>query len=258
MVKDYLMAQCNSLRDEQKRIHNQLRRYPATKLSISHQGHLAKWYATNPGEPREYIPKKRRSYAEKLATKKYLELREKDLLMQISKLDELIMTVAGAKADKLLLDPAYRELITTPSISNSQVIQKWREEEYTRSTLYPEKLTRKSLSGNVLRSKAEMDIDVLLFQRNIPYRYECELVLKNGAIKYPDFTIMHPISGKIFYWEHFGRMDDTKYVRDNINKVMDYIDNGIIPGINLICTFETSNIPLSIDTAEKMIELYFG
>ena len=36
-----------------------------------------------------------------------------------------------------------------------------------------------------------------------------------------------------------------------------YCENGIIPGINLILTYETKENPLSIDQVEKIVKEYF-
>ena len=78
-----------------------------------------------------------------------------------------------------------------------------------------------SISGNTLRSKSETIIDMLLFQTRIPYRYECPIILGTHII-YPDFTIRHPITGKIFYWEHFGQMDNSEYYPKACDKLRLY------------------------------------
>ena len=67
----------------------------------------------------------------------------------------------------------------------------------------------------------------------------------NGKIYCPDFTIRDPKTGAFFWYEHFGKMDDPRYVRDAPRKLVVYADNGIIPTINLITTFETKNHKLS-------------
>lgn len=90
----------------------------------------------------------------------------------------------------------------------------------------------------------------------IPFRYECELQLGEIAV-YPDFTIMHPKTEKIYYWEHFGLIDDSSYVRSAMAKQQNYIANGIIPTIQLITTYETKANPLDTETVEKTIERYF-
>ena len=88
-----------------------------------------------------------------------------------------------------------------------------------------------------------------LNQHHIPYRYECELVLGKSTF-YPDFTIKHPVTDEILYWEHFGLMEDKLYCQNAYRKLQVYADNGIIPGKNLIVTFETRNNPFSYSDAE--------
>ena len=100
-----------------------------------------------------------------------------------------------------------------------------------------------------------MIVECLLKYR-IPFRYECELVLGKDTY-YPDFTIRHPRTGEVFYWEHFGCMDDPKYRRKCYNKLQRYGDYGIIPTINLIATYENGNHPLTLADIEKMIQEYF-
>lgn len=108
----------------------------------------------------------------------------------------------------------------------------------------------------MVRSKSEAFIDMLLHANKIPFRYECALTL--GSITYyPDFTIMHPKTGEIFYWEHFGMMDDPAYAGKAFSKLHNYSKHGIIPSINLITTYETQDHPLDLDTVHRLVEQYF-
>jgi hypothetical protein len=74
---------------------------------------------------------------------------------------------------------------------------------------------------------------------------------------YPDFTTRHPKTGQVYYWEHFGLMDQPEYINRACQKIKMYCENGIIPGINLILTYETKENPLSIDQVEKIVKEYF-
>ena len=60
-------------------------------------------------------------------------------------------------------------------------------QEHTENKLY------RTSHGDLVRSKSEMMISLLLCQHHIPFHYEEELVL-NGVTIYPDFTIRHPIT----------------------------------------------------------------
>ena len=91
----------------------------------------------------------------------------------------------------------------------------------------------------------------------IPYRYECKLEI-GGHIYYPDFTIRHPLTGKIYYWEHVGGLHMPDYRSDFIQKLRIYINNGIIPDDNLILTFESENNPFDITIARDKIKEFFS
>lgn len=138
----------------------------------------------------------------------------------------------------------------------SKELQLWQNEAYTKNPHHPEQLCIKTFSGNIVRSKSEAFIDMVLFQNHIPFRYECALQLGKLTL-YPDFTIRHPTTGSIYYWEHFGLMDDTSYRKKTIHKLNTYIQNEIIPSINLITTYETQEHPLSPSTVESIIDSYF-
>lgn len=95
-----------------------------------------------------------------------------------------------------------------------------------------------------------------LFSHQIPFRYECELILGTHVL-YPDFTIRHPKTGNVYYWEHFGLMDNPSYCRNVSLKLQEYSLNGIIPSIQLITTYETNKHPLNPEIIEKIINHYF-
>lgn len=117
---------------------------------------------------------------------------------------------------------------------------------------YQEQLKHKTASGNIVRSKSEVLIDMALYRNRIPFQYEAPLAI-GDEIFYPDFTIRHPHTGKEFYWEHFGKMDDPKYANNAVAKLRFYINHGIIPGAQLITTYETIEKPLSLETVENVI-----
>ena len=152
-------------------------------------------------------------------------------------------------------DQAYIQPLDLHNEQFQPVIDSWLSEEYTHNEAYPQALKHPCPSGNVVRSKSEAMIDLLLNQYGIPYRYECELKLDNISF-YPDFTLFNPVSGQLVYWEHFGMMDDPQYSLNASRKISRYIAGNIIPGINLIMTFETSSNPLSGIIAESKIEEY--
>lgn len=95
-----------------------------------------------------------------------------------------------------------------------------------------------------------------LYTNHIPFCYECALHLGTKTV-YPDFTILHPQTYKIYYWEHFGKMDNTHYAQSTASKLQLYIANQIIPSLQLITIFETSEAPLTYDVIQRVLETHF-
>lgn len=132
----------------------------------------------------------------------------------------------------------------------------WVKEEFETNKQYSETKIYKSMRGEFLRSKSEVIIANALYTKQIPYRYEC-LINLDECQYFPDFTIKHPQTGKIYYWEHFGMMDDKTYCEKCFNKLKVYGNNSILPGINLITTFETRQEPLDSGKVMWLIDEYF-
>ena len=103
--------------------------------------------------------------------------------------------------------------------------------------LYPEHLTILADDGTPVRSKSEQVIANMLFYLEIPYVYEAPLLL-NGHWIHPDFTILLPESGAVYYIEHAGFMQDEEYARAFGLKLRIYIQAGILPDEQLILSFE--------------------
>ncbi len=74
---------------------------------------------------------------------------------------------------------------------------------------------------------------------------------------YPDFTLRQPGTGEFIYWEHFGMMDSPGYRQKAGRKLDQYISQGLIPNMNLITTYETSDRPLSPVEIEELIARFF-
>ena len=121
---------------------------------------------------------------------------------------------------------------------------------------YPEQLKYKSCKNEYVRSKSEALIAMNLYMEKIAYRYECELKI-GKAVFYPDFTILHPLTGKEIYWEHFGKMDLPEYAKNAVDKLHMYARNGIYPGDRLITTYETMEQPLDTAIVQKLITYHF-
>ena len=239
-------------------IKSQINSLPDGDFFCCKNGKYYKWYHTD-GKHQTIIPKKNRAYAQKLAQKRILSAQLEELQQEKEAVDIYLQSYQSIsrKSQRLLEEnDEYQRLIAEDLKSNDEILNEWMTTPYNKNQNYPEKMVHKALSGNYVRSKSEAMIDMFLLQSKIPFRYECALQLGDTLV-YPDFTIRHPYSGKTYYWEHFGRMDDEKYAQNAVAKLKLYISHGMIPGIHLITTYETREHPLDAERIKNVIEEYF-
>ncbi|MGN1139786.1 MAG: ATPase, partial [Oliverpabstia sp.] len=190
--------------------------------------------------------------------KKYLSLKLEEFMNEKRSIKfYLDHHTSHIKSEELLsTDSGYHELLLPFFTPLSQELTDWMNCPYQKNPLYSEQLIHKSVSGHLLRSKSESIIDTFLYINKIPFRYECALTL-GEVVLFPDFTIRHPRTGQIYYWEHFGLMDQSPYSQKTYAKLQLYTTYGIIPSIHLITTYETKEYPLSSEIVEKIIQYYF-
>ena len=204
-----------------------------------------------------YIPKKHKSLASQLALRKYLNSLLTDLNQEQHAIEFYLKKHSNnSSTNQLLNHPEFQSLLSSYFTPLYQDLSDWIHESYEHNFKHPEHLIHKSISGHLLRSKSEAIIDMLLYTNKIPFRYECALYLGELTL-FPDFTIRHPKTGNIYYWEHFGLMDDPNYSKNAFSKLQLYSSHGILPAIHLITTYETKENPIDVDTINKIIEHYF-
>ena len=258
MTYEYMLKENEKIEQKTKLIQAQLAKLPEGQLYCSSSGKYTKWFLSN-GQEQIYIPKKQRNLAEQLALKKYLTLQLKNLQHEKNAIDFYLRhhdKDADQKEFSLLNSPAYNELLSPFYKTISQELFEWSNSPYEKNENHPETLKHKAVSGGYVRSKSEEMIDMVLYKNKIPFRYECALRF-GETLLYPDFTIRHPKTGGIFYWEHFGLMDDANYSKNTFSKLQTYTSHGIVPTIQLITTYETKEHPLNIETVEKIVKDYF-
>ncbi len=256
---------CNAIKRKKERIVKELegvnsleKKFPQGELLCSKNGSRYKWYLKDQ-QGISYLPKSNRKIAETLALKKYYAYKKQELVSNLSACDAYLQKMLSKenKTEQLLSHPEYGRLLEKYFIPKQEELWKWQSENYERSDLHKENLVIKGTQGKMLRSKSEAIIDMMLYQNRIPFHYEEKLVL-DGIIIYPDFVIRHPVTGNYYYWEHFGMMDEEDYLNHACSKIKRYCQNGIIPSVNLIMTYETKEHPLSVEKVDLIIHEYFG
>lgn len=161
--------------------------------------------------------------------------------------EQIIQSIYSNEPDEI------KKLITPIDCSDEDYAKMWLSIPFEANP-YPKSETEfKTLKGEFVRSKSELNIADALTRNNIPYKYECPKVMKNGMTFYPDFTALRLSDRSEIYWEHRGMMDDRDYLRGAVKKNKEYIKTGIIPGKNLIITEETVGMPLGTDEIKSII-----
>ena len=256
MIYEQVLKEKQNLEQKIVRLRESLANSPKGTLICCHNGHNCKWYNSD-GHSRSYISKSNRKLAEQLALKKYHSLALRDALKEYEALTSYLKHTSSTSDSLSLLDiPGYRDLLSTALKPVSEELLTWSSSEYEQNPANPEKIIVPTITGQMVRSKSEAMITHCLYMNKIPFRYEAALKLGHKTI-FPDFTIRHPQTGKYYYWEHFGLMEDPSYCQHVGQKICLYSSHGITPSIDLITTYEKSSHPLSTAVIEKKIESYF-
>jgi hypothetical protein len=172
-----------------------------------------------------------------LARKAYLQRRLKYLEVNLIAYEDFSLKCYSLAPEEIIksLSRTYQQLPVCKFFK--PVNNEWQNQPYKTNPYHPEQRSIITNSGVAVRSKSELIIANALELNSIPYRYEAALEF-GVDIKYPDFTIKRPTDGKLFYWEHFGLMDQSDYLNNMAGKLYFYAKNSIAPGRDLICTYE--------------------
>jgi hypothetical protein len=90
-------------------------------------------------------------------------------------------------------------------------------------------LIHRTRRGDLVRSKSEVIIADMLYDKGVDYSYERKLEFADGSFRYPDFTIEDDESGTTVYWEHLGMLGDSAYRKRWDRKLEWYRAHAILP-----------------------------
>lgn len=217
------------------------------------------YYVRQHNEPNgQYLRKKDEAIARRIAQREY---DEKLIEMASMEIEQIKKFLAKCPEDNIInlyeKVPEGKKILITPiSLSDEEFAKKWmsipfqgKSTEYLNTEYYTEK-------GEHVRSKSEVLIANMLKRMGIPYKYECPLVLDDGTVFHPDFTVMNIRTRQIKYWEHLGMMDDPEYRRNALQRINQYKASGFYPGTEVIYTHETGAEPISTKDIKETILKY--
>ncbi len=234
---------------------------PEGSLRVTKCRTTTQYFLRKPGENANgvYLAKDNMKLVKKLAEKEVFdklkkeaekEYKDNDAYLKKHPTDTLID--AYVKIPKL-----KRELVDSPVLTDEEFVERWLHEEYERKGFMEEAQSFINSNGDRVRSKSEVIISEILKDMRIPYLYEAPLKLKGVGTVYPDFKLLNVKERRTIYLEHFGMMDNPEYLEGYFRKQNLYVANGIVPGRDIIFTYESSKNPLDINAVRNLLKVYF-
>ena len=121
--------------------------------------------------------------------------------------------------------------------------------------LFEEGLIHRTKRNELVRSKSEVIIANLLYENGVDYEYEKSLVIE-GRHVVPDFTIYDAGTGKTWYWEHLGMLQNDVYRSRWESKQQFYSAHGIIENVNLIVSRDAPNGSIDSVAIQEAIDRF--
>ncbi len=262
-LKNYLTEEENRLRRIKQIVDNRLQGAPEGCLRISSCRKKPNYmYCTEENgklnKQGHYLKKDNVKMIQALAQKGYdrkIKFLVDKRIKQIHSLnndynDEEIEKIFNCMSDK------RKELVKPVEMTWEQRLEQWKSAPYAGKEFKEGTIEIYTKKGERVRSKSEKILADMFYDMGIEYKYECPLHLNGYGDVYPDFTFLSKKTNKEIYWEHDGRMDEARYAENAIRKIDQYTKNGIIPGVRLIITYETSNYALNMSVVKQFISEY--
>ena len=204
-----------------------------------------------------------------LCTKTYALKLKKAAQKELNQLEGCIRLLESARdsegKDRADIDTVYtglpegiRQNVSPSMYTDDGYAEKWQSEKY-QNRWEGKGYLFETPRGEKVRSKSEWMIACMLAEAGVPYRYEELIGLHEefGVHLYPDFTVLNKRTRKIYYWEHFGKMDDPEYVDNSfLPKINDYYNFEYLPGEKLLMTFESKEHPFDTTQVKRLIETF--
>lgn len=242
---------------------------PQGSVSVKNVSGRSYFYVrTDPSDKTgKYLPKDNPEQIRALSQKLFNHKLKKvcmEKLGQYSKCIELLNKVNTSTEVILKSIPEpLREFVDTNVMLDEQTAAAFEKERDYADNPRESDLVYVSPRGERFKSKSEWIIADVLRQRGVPYFYEKpfqnSIYEEFRTSKYnlhPDFTCLNKRTGKTYYWEHFGRLDDPWYVVKFIERIQNYAAFGVFPGSELIISLESKKAPLRISYIKGLIEKY--
>lgn len=251
----------NIIQQLQKFIHDKesaLQNAPEGKLVVLKKGdnRVAPQYFLQTADKRTYVSADRISEVRAYAQRDYDQRQLKEAKRLLHYLERLSPEMFTFHESYDALRPERQELVEPDFLSEQCVRDLWSHLSYDSMGFapnYPEYYT----SSNIrVRSISERNIGTRLEEQNVLYLYEFPLKLDDGGVIYPDFTCLNMRTRRLYLWEHFGKLDDKKYLENNARKLERYRKSGYYSGISLILSYDSNGNLLTQKEIDGFIQAF--
>ena len=241
-----------------------------------------------------YLSKSQTDEIAKYAQMRYRKEVRKAAEKEIAQLQKCLDILNSRKAGITDINDVYAALpeamkpyVSPHPLSDEEYARQWQEGNTVvkRKNIHREDDYHKykTMRGDYVGSKSEALIADRLYANGIPYHYEVAFIpeaepdytmpvydMYGRIVGYeapafdpfardtihPDFYVLNKRTRKAYYWEHLGRLDDSKYCTDNLNRFVRVLDAGHTIGEEILVTHEDKQNPLRLERVDEIIEKY--
>ncbi|MBQ8925508.1 MAG: hypothetical protein IJ051_04505 [Clostridia bacterium] len=216
------------------------------------------------GAERVYLGKSHSDTIARLAQKEYDQKALRTARKELVAINKILKYCDMAKVEDVLGScQEEKKKFITPAIESDEAFRiRWLSQKFVQKQKNEGDKLYSTERGDLVQSKSEGIQADYLFHHNYAYLYEKRVkLIDHGRVtyRYPDFTILDPVTRQEVIFEHFGMVDQDHYFRNSfIDKLRLYLENGYVIGENLLFTFETQEHPFTIDQFARVLEARFG
>ncbi len=233
LLQQQLVRRREYLQQLKEEIERQSIELPYGRLRVNNDRGIPRYYYIGKsGDTHgEYISKKNMELARKLAQKDYLQKLCHAVEDELKTLEKCLFHQDRQLAEKVYANlNEYRQALVSPLvISNEEFAKKWQQEPYETNPYYPEEKVYTTKRDELVRSKSEVLLADMFYEMGIPYRYEAQLILQNGKIKYPDFTLLKVHTRELIFhgknlmitYEGEGSYLNIKEIKMQVQAILD-------------------------------------
>lgn len=261
---------------EQKKLKKQyekalrkLERYQGVRLNPCTKKNGTYYYSYRKGEPFQYLGTATNPQVLRIRECRLCQEMIRALEHNIQLMENFIRGYQEAAIPEIIarLPKHYRPehlLAIELAGSEDEIRQRYlamKEYKETIPPKHPEHLNVSTFDGVKVRSRAEALLYGQLVSKGFYVIYEYPISLGNGRYIFPDFLLIHPVTGLVILWEHLGLWFhpdyQRKYRQDYITKMDIYNELGFTHGLNLFTSYESPK-GLDLERIAKEIKAVYN